>query len=34
MISYGATRTNLTFLIPEERLATVVQSLHARYFER
>jgi aspartate kinase len=32
MISYGATRTNLTFLIPDAQLPDVVRALHARYF--
>ncbi len=32
MICYGATRTNLTFLIPEDQLPAVVQLLHARFF--
>ena len=33
MISYGATRTNLSFLLREEEVAAVVAALHARYFE-
>ena len=33
MISYGATRTNLSFLLRENEVATVVAALHARYFE-
>jgi len=32
MISYGATRTNLTFLIPDSQLPEVVRALHSRYF--
>ena len=28
MISYGATRTNLAFLIPEDRVSEVVAALH------
>jgi aspartate kinase len=32
MISYGATRTNLTFLIPDEHLVDVVRELHSLFF--
>lgn len=32
MISYGATRTNLTFLVPSADLPAVVRALHDRYF--
>lgn len=32
MISYGATRLNLSFLVREERVEDVVRALHDRYF--
>lgn len=32
MISYGATRTNLSFLVREESVAEVVRKLHDHYF--
>ncbi len=32
MISFGATRTNLAFLIPQSHLPEVVRALHERYF--
>ncbi|MFN0058218.1 MAG: aspartate kinase [Planctomycetota bacterium] len=34
MISYGATGTNLSLLMPEERVVPVVTALHRFYFER
>jgi|LakMenEpi03Aug12_release.lakeMendotaPanAssembly.Ray.scaffolds.fasta_scaffold01132_7 aspartate kinase len=34
MISYGATRNNLCFLVPRERLREVVLALHRELFER
>lgn len=33
MISYGATRTNLSFLVQEESVGDVVRALHRYYFE-
>jgi aspartokinase len=33
MISYGATRNNLCFLVPRERLREVVLELHRELFE-
>ncbi len=32
MISYGATRNNLSFVVPRSRLSEVVTALHARLF--
>ncbi len=32
MISYGATRTNLAFLVPEDRVVDVVRALHQLFF--
>lgn len=32
MISYGAARTNLSFLIEEQRVPEVVSALHVKYF--
>lgn len=34
MISYGATRNNLSFVVPSARLDEVVATLHRRLFER
>lgn len=34
MISYGATRNNLSFVVPETKLALVVATLHERLFAR
>jgi aspartate kinase len=34
MISYGATRNNLSFVVPEAKLALVVSALHERLFAR
>ncbi|MFQ5654996.1 MAG: lysine-sensitive aspartokinase 3, partial [Planctomycetota bacterium] len=33
MISYGATRTNLSFLVAEEMVPAAVAALHRRYFD-
>ncbi len=33
MVSYGATRINLSFLIAADRVGTVVNALHRQYFE-
>ena len=32
MISYGATHTNLTFLVPQEQVEDAVRALHSRFF--
>ena len=34
MISFGTTRTNLSFLVDERSVDKVVKALHQRYFER
>ncbi|MEM7263842.1 MAG: hypothetical protein AAF488_17780 [Planctomycetota bacterium] len=33
MVSYGATRINLSFLVPQADVPRVVVALHQRYFE-
>jgi aspartokinase len=32
MISYGATRNNLSLVVPRERVREAVQALHTRLF--